>query len=143
MAPRNWKFLPRFPQGHAAYLLRSMSTESSGLDRAPLERLVALQRAGRLSIRFRDPRSQVNTKLYVIESGPDAWRGLAGSSNLSESGLTNPDEFNQVFYATAAAQTTARLLQKWHMSSSLRADGVWKELLDSFSGTGRACGRNC
>ena len=84
------------------------------LDRALLGRQAGFQSAGRLRIRLRDPRRQLHAKLYLIESGPEAWQGLAGSSNLSQSGLTEPGhEFNLVLDAATAAEAGRWLEDRW------------------------------
>ena len=129
MAPRNWKFLAKSAEAHAAYVLRAMQARASDLDRALLKRLVAHQQAGRLRIRLRDPHHPVHAKLYLIQTAT-AWTGLAGSSNLSESGLTKPGEFNQVLDAAAAAQARRWMSRQWGAPSSQRADNVWRELLN-------------
>ena len=78
MAPRNWKFLAKSAEAHAAYVLRAMQARASDLDRALLKRLVDHQQAGRLRIRLRDPRHRVHAKLYLIQTASHAWKGLAG-----------------------------------------------------------------
>lgn len=136
MAPRNWKFLAQTADAHATYLLRSMQTRAAGLDRALLKRLGALQRAGRLQIRLREPRHQLHAKLYLIESGPDTWTGLAGSSNLSQSGLTQPGELNLVLNAATAAQAIRWLGHEWNAPASQPADDVWKALFNQAKRAG-------
>lgn len=131
MAPHNWKFLAKSPEAHATYILRAMQTKASNLDRALLRRLVDHQQAGRLRIRLRDPRSQVHAKLYLIQTASHAWKGLAGSSNLSESGLTKPGEFNLVLEGAAAAQASRWMSREWNAPPSQRADDVWRELLNT------------
>ena len=113
MAPHNWKFLAKSAEAHAAYVLRAMQVRASDLDRALLKRLVDHQQAGRLRIRLRDPRHPVHAKLYLIQTASHAWKGLAGSSNLSESGLTQPGEFNLVLDAAAAAQASRWMGRQW------------------------------
>ena len=130
MAPRNWKFLARTDNAHAKYLLSSMQTKAAKLDRLLLERLAAHQRAGRLQVCLREPRHQIHAKLYLIQSASNAWKGLAGSSNLSESGLTHPGEFNHMLDATAAAQASRWMSRQWGAPPSQRAAGVWQELLN-------------
>lgn len=130
MAPHNWKFLAKSSEAHATYILRAMQTRASDLDRALLRRLVDHQQAGRLRIRLRDPRSQVHAKLYLIQTVSQAWKGLAGSSNLSESGLTKPGEFNLVLDVAAAAQASRWMSREWSAPPSQRADDVWRELLN-------------
>ena len=129
-APRTWTSLVKTDNAHAAYLLHSMQTKAAKLDRLLLERLDAHQRAGRLQVCLREPRYQIHAKLYLIQTASDAWKGLAGSSNLSESGLTQPGEFNQVLDATAAAQASRWLSRQWGAPPSQRAAGVWQALLD-------------
>ena len=136
MAPRSWKFLAKSTDAHATYLLRSMQTRASDLDRTLLERLAAHQRVGRLQVRLRDPRNQIHAKLYLIQTGSDEWKGLAGSSNLSESGLTKPGEFNQVLDAPAAAQASRWMSRQWGAPPSQRVAGVWQALLDKASSAG-------
>ena len=117
-------------RAHATYILRAMQTRASNLDRALLRHLVDHQQAGRLRIRLRDPCSQVHAKLYLIQTASHAWKGLAESSNLSESGLTKPGEFNQVLDVAAAAQASRWMSREWNAPPSQRADDVWRELLN-------------
>lgn len=130
MAPQNWKFLAKSPDAHATYLLRTMQTKTAELDRALLGRLVGFQSVGRLQIRLRDPRTRIHAKLYLIESGPQAWKGLTGSSNLSQSGLTQPGEFNLVLNAATAAEASRWLAHQWKSANSQPADDVWKALFN-------------
>lgn len=130
MAPRNWKFLAQSADAHATYLLRSMQIKAVELDRALLRRLAGFQSVGRLQLRLREPRHQMHAKLYLIESGPEAWKGLAGSSNLSQSGLTQQGEFNLVLNAATAAEAGRWLARQWEAPSSQPADDVWRALFN-------------
>ncbi len=137
MAPHNWKFLAKSADAHATYLLRAMQTKASELDRALLGRLVGFQSAGRLRIRLRDPRHQLHAKLYLIRLEADQWQGLAGSSNLSQSGLTEPGhEFNLVLDATTAAEAGRWLEDQWDAPASQPADDVWKALFNKAAPAG-------
>ncbi|MCY3657948.1 MAG: hypothetical protein OXG36_02880 [Caldilineaceae bacterium] len=127
--PRTWISLVKTDNAHAAYLLRSMQTKAAKLDRLLLERLAAHQRAGRLQVCLREPRHQIHAKLYLIQTASSPWKGLAGSSNLSESGLPQPGEFNQVLDAAAATQASHWLSRQWGALPSQRATGVWQALL--------------
>ena len=137
MAPHNWKFLAKSADAHATYVLRAMQTRASELDRALLGRRAGFQSAGRLRIRLREPRRQLHAKLSLIESGPEAWQGLAGSSNLSQSGLTEPGhEFNLVLDAATAAEAGRWLEDQWDAPASGRTDdrrsrrsGCWELVL--------------
>ena len=137
MAPHNWKFLAKSADAHATYVLRAMQTKASELDRALLGRRAGFQSAGRLRIRLREPRRQLHAKLYLIESGPEAWQGLAGSSNLSQSGLTEPGhEFNLVLDAATAAEAGRWLEDQWDAPASQPADDVWLALFDKAAPAG-------
>ncbi|GEM_PF-6126994 len=150
MAPHNWKFLAQTADAHATYLLRAMQTKAAELDRALLGRLSGFQSAGRLQVRLREPDHRMHAKLYLIQSGAEAWKGLAGSSNLSQSGLTQPGELNLVLDAATAAEAGRWLVRQWEAPSLQPADDVWKALFNQatragmnerLASSGRSAGR--
>ena len=113
-----------------------MQTRAADLDRALLGQLSGFQSVGRLRIRLREPRHQLHAKLYLIESEPDVWTGLAGSSNLSQSGLTQPGELNLMLDAATAAQAIRWLTHEWNAPASQPADDVWKALFNQAKRAG-------
>lgn len=132
MAPRNWRYLADSSGAYAKYILGSMKhgTRASDLDSSVLTRLADHQRTGRLEVCLRHPRSRIHAKLYLVRTRSNAWTGLAGSSNLSKSGLEQPGEFNLVLEPDAALAAGKWFTKNWKERESVLANDVWETLLD-------------
>ncbi len=131
MAPNKWTFLASSSEAHAKYILGSMKygTRASDLDFTLLTRLVAHQHSGRLQVRLRHPQGRIHAKLYLIRTQSGDWTGLAGSSNLSESGLTRCGEFNLMLAPDAARDVVDWFERNWLAQESVPANKVWQALL--------------
>ncbi len=132
-APSHWNYLAKTSKAHADYIQHSMKygTRASGLDTTSvLARLNTHWQSGRLQVRLRHPQDQIHAKLYLLRTQSDAWRGLTGSSNLSQSGLAERGEFNLVLAPDTAQDAVGWFKENWDADMSAPADDAWQELLN-------------
>ena len=132
MAPGHWSYMARTSKAHADYIQHSMKygTQASGLDVSVLARLNTHWQSGRLQVRLRHPQDQIHAKLYLLRTQLDAWRGIAGSSNLSQSGLAERGEFNLVLAPDTSQDAVDWFKRNWYTDKSAPADDAWLELLN-------------
>ncbi len=131
MAPNRWTYLASSSGAHAKYILGSMKYRTRASDLGPtlLTRLAANQHSGRLQVRLRHLQGRIHAKLYLIRTQSGNWTGLAGSSNLSESGLTRCGEFNLVLAPDTARDFVDWFKRNWFAQESVPANKVWQALL--------------
>ena len=118
MPPTGWKYPPSTATAGATYIGRHLGADVGSLDLEVWPRLAAHEEAGRLALRLRAPFHAMHAKLYLWQTAAGPWRGVSGSSNLTQSGLTGAGEFNTILTAEPAHRALSWFQTHWHAQPS-------------------------
>ena len=128
MPPDRWKYLATTAEAQAQYRHWNMGGRKAALDPQVLRRLAAQEQAGRLELRLRAAFHAMHAKVYLWQTADKHWRGISGSSNLTQSGLSGSGEFNSLLMPAQIKEAHSWFQIHWQSQQSRPAPQAWAGL---------------